>query len=227
MKKFLAGVSLAFVAFVQSANAADLSVPLAPPIAAPVYSWSGCYVGGSGGGIGSTSSFSTWGAGGYIGGQLGCNYQIGHLVVGIEGEGGWVDLNAKTTTGGVGFATTTSTKTNWDTDLAARFGIGIDRYLPYAKVGAMWMNNNYSTVASGFGAPVSTSGSATLPGFFFGFGIEYAMTPQWIARFETDFAFQNATSVNFTTNTVPPTSTVASENQISLMAKVGVSYKFW
>src|SRR5215471_19245606 len=92
MKKlFLAGTALLTLS-AGSAMAADLSRPApapvltkAPPLAPP-FSWTGCYIGGNGGGIWThtevsqpvtgVSEGSVDFSGGVFGGQVGCNYQV-------------------------------------------------------------------------------------------------------------------------------------------------------
>ena len=89
-----------------AASAADLAVKATPyPVAAaPVFSWTGCYVGVHGGaGVFHDQGFrpqggevmlidgggplaDRHGVGGLAGGQIGCNYQMGMLVIGLEGE---------------------------------------------------------------------------------------------------------------------------------------------
>ena len=91
------------------ANAADMAMPIkAPP--APVYNWSGCYVGVNAGAAASGSDFGTTvdpgthllgadpalvsadGSGSHNigdvigGGQIGCNLQTGMWIFGIEGD---------------------------------------------------------------------------------------------------------------------------------------------
>ena len=61
--------------------AADLAVK-APP--AQEYTWTGCYAGAQVGGTIAGADGS--GLGTFAGGQLGCNYQVGHYVFGLEGE---------------------------------------------------------------------------------------------------------------------------------------------
>src|SRR5690242_6622148 len=90
---------------ISSAYAADMALKARPPVV-PIYSWTGCYVGGNGGGKwantdgrvtipataltptsvldfgNSNSDNGTW----IAGGQVGCNWQTGKLVLGIEGD---------------------------------------------------------------------------------------------------------------------------------------------
>lgn len=230
MRQFLTGVMLVMATAAGSANAADLG-PLyktAPP-AAPVFSWTGCYIGAYGGGAGALNSYSPMAAGGLAGGILGCNYQIDHLVVGLEGEGGWFGVDSQSVFSGGGFTTTTSTNGRWSADLAARVGLAFDRFLVYSKFGAIWIDNQYSTAGSGAGA-TTTSGEETLPGFLLGVGVEYAITGQWLARAEADFAFMDSTGVNFTcapaANCFGAVSTTSSQNEFAVIGKIGLSYKF-
>src|ERR1700753_3652631 len=87
-----------------------------PPMIAPVYSWTGCYVGVEGGGmwghgnhyqndpaasaaaggglLGLAPTAGIDPSGGLAGGTVGCNYQFaGNWVVGIEGDVSWTNLN--------------------------------------------------------------------------------------------------------------------------------------
>src|SRR5262245_43020364 len=97
-KLFLGSVALVALGL-GTAFAAERPVPApayAPP-PAPVYTWNGCYVGASAGtSSGSSQHFDTAGnaitnsfdLSGFIGGgQLGCNWQWGAWVFGIEGDG--------------------------------------------------------------------------------------------------------------------------------------------
>src|SRR6516165_4693717 len=104
MKKLLL-TSVAFTALIAgTATAADLSRPVdrpLVPVAAPIYTWTGCYLGAH---VGAGVHHSDWtdeefgigtGIGAVAGGQVGCNYQIRQLVVGVEGEFYWSSLEAK------------------------------------------------------------------------------------------------------------------------------------
>jgi outer membrane immunogenic protein len=105
----LAGIALSLPILIGAAAAADMPMKAAP--AAPVFNWTGCYVGINGGGAASGSDFTSsvdpgthlidpgdlaiagaTGTGsandaGFIGGgQVGCNLQTGGFVFGIEGD---------------------------------------------------------------------------------------------------------------------------------------------
>src|SRR5262249_33120597 len=105
-KLFLGSVALVALGL-GTAFAAERPVPApayAPP-PAPVYTWNGCYVGASPGtssgpshhfgpaGNGITNSFALSGFLG--GGQLGCNWQWGAWVFGIEGDGSAINKSGQ------------------------------------------------------------------------------------------------------------------------------------
>ena len=88
--------------FAGCADAADMAVlgPYQPPPIAPLYSWTGCYIGvNMGGGAAPQSRVDTLGIfappgtslgdmtarGVAGGGQLGCDYQVGSFVFGLQG----------------------------------------------------------------------------------------------------------------------------------------------
>ena len=110
--------SIAAVAMITSATAADLPVKAPPPapVMAPVWNWSGFYIGVNGGyswgrssrdlnffnplnGVSLTTG--TGGGrdldGGVFGGQLGYNWQTGNWVLGIETDAQWTGQKGSTT----------------------------------------------------------------------------------------------------------------------------------
>jgi outer membrane immunogenic protein len=212
----LTGVAIATLLAAGSAMAADMSVPFkaAPMAAVPVYNWTGCYIGIHGGGAAiRENQTSTWSDGGLFGGQLGCNYQIDHLVIGIEGEGAWSGVSSSQ--GGNGGPATTF-KNAWDADVAMRFGLAYDRFFVYEKIGASWSDHQFNLGG--------TTGRVTVPGLLWGFGLEYGLTPQWTAKIETDFIFNAATDATMTT--VGATTFTTSVNSTAVLAKVGLNYRF-
>jgi outer membrane immunogenic protein len=243
MKRFLL-TSVAIVLTAGAATAADMSVPFkAAPAYAPYYSWTGCYLGIHGGGKAMRDAVvGTVEAGGVFGGQLGCNYQIDHLVLGFEGEAAWNGVDATLTNvavpaaGLVAGSFTGTFKSKWDADVAVRFGLAYDRFLIYEKVGVSWADSS-TTAATVLGgvAPVGSnfvSGSTTLTGLLWGVGIEYGLAPQWTAKFETDFTYYPAANVNNTCSFAAPgtcvgTLSTTSQNALGVAAKIGINYKFW
>jgi outer membrane immunogenic protein len=206
MKKILlAGVAL--VALGASAGAADLARPVykAAPPPVPVWSWSGFYIGGhvgaawgtteseltgisaGGGGLG-TGSFpiSQNSTNGFLGGvTAGVNWQVAPwAVIGVEGDFSWTDLKGTTPCIVVLSCTT---KHDWISTVAGRFGVTYDRALLYVKGGVAWSKANYSASANFGGGGFTTEVSDTRFGALFGAGVEYAFTPNWSAKIEYNY----------------------------------------
>ena len=108
MKKFLlATVGLIALGMAAPASAADMAVKAAPaPYVAPIYNWTGFYIGGNGGWGQSNSclnfdGFGIFGfadgcasrSGGLVGGQIGYRWQASQWVFGVEAQGDWADLS--------------------------------------------------------------------------------------------------------------------------------------
>src|SRR6516164_8026881 len=106
MKKLMLAAIAAAASLGGSANAAEMAVPVPvyrPPLVT-YFTWSGCYVGGNVGGLWAGTDWtdqipgdpffgSDFGRqrvnGGLGGAQVGCNYQIGGWVFGIQGDYDW------------------------------------------------------------------------------------------------------------------------------------------
>ena len=109
MKKFLLGASaLVAVVSITPASAADLAArpyTKAPPMMAPIYDWTGFYIGANGGWGRQRNCFVSTDAttllgnegchdadGGVAGGQIGYRWQSAAWVFGLEAQGDWADL---------------------------------------------------------------------------------------------------------------------------------------
>jgi outer membrane immunogenic protein len=229
MRSILASAAVVAVLATGSAMAADMSVPFkaAPVMVAPTYNWTGCYLGIHGGGAafrdnGAGIASGTWSDGGLFGGQVGCNYQIDHLVVGVEGEGAWSGVDSTQNFGVPGALVTSTFKNDWDADVAVRFGLAYDRFFIYEKIGVMWGENKYTVSAPG----TFVSGSATLPGLFWGLGLEYGLTAQWTAKIETDFVHFAANDLTLTCSGVCAGTAVTSTNAWAVITKIGLNYRW-
>src|ERR1700738_5237533 len=100
MKKFLlATTAIAALGAIAPANAADLGYNKAPAYAAPIYNWTGFYVGGHiGGAFGGNNNFagvSSNNDGRLLGGvEVGADYQFApNWVLGVEGQYSWLGSN--------------------------------------------------------------------------------------------------------------------------------------
>jgi len=218
------------------------AAPYAAPV--PVFSWTGCYVGVHGGaGVLLDQGFQSTGApadrhgiGGLAGGQIGCNYQVGMLVLGIEGEGFWSGMKVtQDQFGGINGNTlvgSASIKNKWDYDVAGRFGVAFDRALVYGKAG--WVAAGFDWNARSGDCTIfctTTLGSATLDGLLIGLGLEYAFFNNWTAKFEYDYLGFGSKNVPFTITcsafcnplTFNQTLNVSADKHIF---KVGLNYKF-
>jgi outer membrane immunogenic protein len=223
------GVMLALVTTI-SAHAADMGVPPAMP-ASPGYIpaafyWTGFYVGGeAGGGWGNaswvdavapaTASLSPNGF--LVGGFLGVNYQIGQVVLGMEGtfDGNWFNSNTTDTAGN-----NLKTQVFWTATTVGRLGIAFDRLLIYGKGGAAFAYDRATETTPALQA----IGSNDRFGWTVGGGVEYAFTEHFTARVEYDY-------LTFSTKSDPligPAGPIGSAI-IGLKineAKAGLAYKF-
>jgi outer membrane immunogenic protein len=216
-----------------SAQAADLPparVPaaVAPVVyAPPVYNWSGFYVGGNLGAGFASSSWSdpftgannTFSKDGFIGGgQIGANWQINVLVLGIEGDFDWTGLKGS---GHDSLANTINTDTQWTSTVTGRIGAAFDRLLVYGKGGVAFAHDNDSLNDTS-GNTASTS--LTRTGWTAGAGLEYAFAPNWTAKIEYDYLGFGNQTLNLPTPALPTYSTNASLNVQEV--KAGINFKF-
>ena len=215
MKKFLLGtVGLAALCMTAPAIAADLparTYKAAPVMVAPMYNWSGFYI-GMNGGWGSSRNRYEWtgplgvtafgygadATGGTIGGQIGYNWQAGSWVFGLEAQGNWADLS-KSYYGPVG-TWSIGTKVDAIGLFTGRVGYAANNALFYVKGGAAVANNEAWAAWNGvdFATASTTRWGATV-----GVGLEYGFTPNWSFGVEymhawlgnNDYAWTNANFV--------------------------------
>jgi outer membrane immunogenic protein len=231
----LSGFALAAgtVAYVCSAQAADLPAarapaPMAPVAYAPVvYNWTGFYIGGNIGGGFANSKWSdpftgandTFSKDGFIGGgQIGYNLQYNWLVLGVEGDFDWTGLSGSGTDF-IGDAI--NTKTEWTSTATGRIGAAFDRLLVYGKGGVAFAHD-HSSLTDFAGGTASTS--VTRTGWTAGAGLEYALDRNWSAKVEYDYLGFGAEALNLPTPTFPTYASNASLNVQEV--KFGINYKF-
>ena len=124
------------------------------------------------------------------GGQVGCNYQTGAVVFGVEGDFDAQRWRDSRTLGGVVPASfvagdSFSIRSRWEASARARLGYAWDRWMIYATGGAAWTQvqaaANFIAITSGgfaFPADVITD-TKTRVGATVGGGLEYAFTDNW------------------------------------------------
>ncbi|RAI43307.1 outer membrane protein [Rhodoplanes roseus] len=200
MKTFLLG-TVAAIAVVGTATAADMRMPVkAPPVVAPVFSWTGCYVGGFVGGAWNAddtvvadrnglTSFGphSWGYktdSSFIGGgTVGCNWQpVGSpFVLGLEGEVGYMSIEGSGYDPLSGSFLYSSTKVgDWYGIIAGRLGYSFDRAMIYVKGGVAFVDVENTISHPLFVASTSeTKATWTVGG-----GIEWAFDMNWSIKAE-------------------------------------------
>jgi len=195
MKKFLIATFCALALLGAPALAADMPVKAPPSVAAPVFNWTGFYVGGTlGYGWGDTiqigdagdSGFHRWS--GIAGGATaGVNWQSGVWMLGIETDFSWSDIKAHWGDApGWGCASVPGTaacinKVEWFGTTRGRIGYAFDRFLPYATLGAA-----YARLHGQWGTACNTAAcfTSTRSGLAYGGGFEWAFAPNWSAKVE-------------------------------------------
>jgi outer membrane immunogenic protein len=209
MKKFLlATVGLvALLGMAAPASAADMPVKAPPPpLPAPIYNWTGFYIGGNGGWAQSRNCvdfiFVTDFAdgcrdrsGGVVGGQLGYRWQANQFVFGLEGQGDWADLN-NTRVSLIAPAFSTRTKTDGIGLFTGQIGYAWNASLFYVKGGAAVTSNRFSILSTLTGAELAAA-SSTRWGGTVGVGWEYGFAPNWSAGIEYDHLFMGNTNNSF------------------------------
>jgi outer membrane immunogenic protein len=191
-----------------TALAADLpartysKAPSLPVVAA--YDWSGFYIGINGGGGGGRNCFTHISAGfdggchnvsgGLVGGQIGYNWQLRNVVLGLEFSGDWANLTGSHARPLAPWASDNSHISGLFMG-TARAGYAWDRSLLYVRGGVAWVREDNAltcngVVGGGFCVPVgatSASSSETRIGGVVGAGFEYAVTDNLILGIEGDY----------------------------------------
>ena len=220
-----------------------------PMKAAPVvpFTWTGCYAGVQAGVGAQTDGFAqngftdtpiegfggngANGLGVIAGGQIGCNYQISQLVVGIEGDGVWSSIqNTAGFTDPDGEGLRLRTRNLWDADVALRVGAAFDRLLVYGKGGVSWGGFSFNEQFTGPGTDGETiNGSRTLPGLLIGVGMEYAFLGNWSAKIEYNYIAYEQTQIGFNIYEGGILEDHFSQafGATKQIIKFGVNYKFW
>jgi outer membrane immunogenic protein len=221
MKRVLFAL-VGLAALTGTAAAADLPPRPAPapyykaPVMAPIYNWTGFYIGiNGGGGFGrsnwdSTGGFNT--SGGLVGGTIGYNYQAGQAVFGLEGDIDWANINGTTNN----FCPLgCKTSDNWLSTVRGRLGYAADRFMPYVTGGAAF--GDIKANAPGF-----VGADNDKAGWTVGAGLEFAVAPNWSLKAEylyvdlgkfncgVSCGLTTTNNVSFTTNLV----------------RAGVNYRF-
>jgi outer membrane immunogenic protein len=212
------------------ASAADLPVkgPVYKAVPAPVFNWTGFYVGGTVGyGWGDNRHFNeTTGIGsqsfdvdGFVAGAtLGYNWQTpgSRWVWGLELDVSYSDINGVLPVApGFGCGGGCITDLKWFGTFRGRLGYAFDRSMIYATGGLAFGEVEGSIVG------VATKGSETALGWTVGAGIEFAIAPRWSMKAEYLYVLLNEAQYAV----VAGTNVVVDDLNFSVV-RLGVNYRW-
>lgn len=191
-----------------SAFAADMRArpyTKAPPqMVAPMYNWSGIYIGGHIGGafndndngIGVVGFTSNNDRGSFLGGgQIGADYQFSpNWLVGIEGQISGISESDRrfVNAAGAGFRT----NNDWIASVTGRLGYVWGPGVIYGKGGVAFREDNNISAFTAGGAATPFTGSQEDVGYTVGGGVEYMFAPSWSAKIEYQYyRFENDNNI--------------------------------
>jgi outer membrane immunogenic protein len=199
----LAALALAVAITASPALAADMPVK-APVSVAVSPSWTGCYLGGNVGYGWARKQWSLSPAGidegsdnpnGLLGGgQIGCDYQTGVWVFGIQGMFDWASLKADHLAPVIGPPVTNSTNIPWLATLTGRLGYAVNpNALLYVKGGGAWVKDKHVSAST-----QTESADVSRSGWTIGGGLEYMVAPNWALFIEYDYMDFGTKTTTFT-----------------------------
>lgn len=209
-------------------------------MAAPVYDWSGFYIGANGGW---GSAHTCWdfvgvpglrmptvgegchdATGGVVGGQVGFNFQSGSYVFGLEAQGDWANLRGSNDPAAFP-GTTNRTELDGFGLFTARVGYAWNNVLAYVKGGAAVVHDRYDFRFTGAAAPLAVT-SDTRWGGTVGAGLEYAFSPNWSVGIEYDHAFLGRRDETFGPSPLSAAGVIESVKQDLDLVTVRVNYRW-
>lgn len=238
----MTGLALGANGFAYGADMVTKAPPPPPPVAVP--GWTGWYIGGSLGygwgdasvgiasgtpvlaaliTVGSVPTSLTTDPDGWLTGlQLGYNYQIDKLVLGVEADFSLTDISGNAAAAIPGavlpfalYTTSAEQRLDWLGTLRGRVGfMPIERLLVYGTGGLAFgrtddsANIRRSAILLNFTVPASES--LTQVGWTAGAGVEYALTNKWSVKAE--YLYYDLGSATLTGNETPPPLLVATRS---------------
>jgi outer membrane immunogenic protein len=219
MKKMLLGAATGLVAMGIAApvSAADIARPYPytaapPPYFAPIYNWTGFYIGANGGW---GSSHKCWdltddgfgpipalaegchnAAGGVAGGQIGYRWQTGTWVWGIEGQGNWANLRGSNVSL-LSPALENRSRIDAFGLFTGQVGWAWNNVLLYVKGGGAVTGDRFDVRTSVGNFLVATGEDQTRWGGTVGAGLEFGFAPGWSAGVEYDHLFMQDKDLRF------------------------------
>jgi outer membrane immunogenic protein len=234
MKKYLlATVALVALGATAPALAADLGARTytkAPAYApAPIYNWTGFYIGGHvGGAFNGSNGFNGAGVtngsndGRFLGGvQIGADYQFApSWVVGIEAQYSWLGSNNRTTTFPTAPVAAYTYNERGIGSVTGRLGYTWGPALLYVKGGYAYSDNSQSLTVGGAPVGLVTTGNRH-DGYTVGAGLEYMFAQNWSAKVEYQYY-----DFGKTTFVTAPLSAFGSARNDDHTVKAGLNYRF-
>jgi outer membrane immunogenic protein len=245
---------VATIALVASAIAPALAADLpartytkAPAVVAPVYDWSGFYIGLNGGGASSRECYNLTSVagvalantpsegchdatGGLAGGQIGYRWQAANWVFGVEAQGDWANLKGSNSSLTALIPYINQTKVDGIGLFTGQVGYAWNNVLLYVKGGAAVTHNNYlsffpvGNVFAAAGVPFNQA-SDTRWGGVVGAGVEFGFAPNWSVALEYDHLFMGNPNVTFPASAIAVTRSDNIRQDVD-MGTVRVSYRF-
>ncbi|AND94462.1 outer membrane immunogenic protein [Bradyrhizobium diazoefficiens] len=242
MKKLLiAAAGMMAVGLSAPASAADLAArpytKAPPPVVAPIYDWTGFYIGANGGwgqshscvdfvtALGTVASGCGDRSGGVVGGQIGYRWQTSQFVFGLEAQGDWADLK-NTRVSLFNPTLSTTAKTDAIGLFTGQLGWAWNSALLYVKGGAAVTSNRLTIFDNTTGIGL-VSADNTRWGGTLGVGFEYGFTPNWSVGVEYDHLWMGHANNSF--SVVDPRLAAVLNDRISQdvdMVTVRFNYRF-
>ncbi|HKF71129.1 MAG TPA: outer membrane beta-barrel protein [Stellaceae bacterium] len=224
LKRITGLAAIAAVFSVGAAHAADMApvYKAAPP--APIFSWTGFYIGANVG-FGSATASADVGAfhasqdltGILGGGQIGYNWQAGAWVFGIEGDFQGTDEHKKVS-GAVGnLAVSVDNSVPWFATIRGRIGYAFaPTWMIYATGGGVWQDFKSTITVNGLSATLEdTHGGWTL-----GAGLEAAINRNW--SWKVEYLHLDTGSINGgVVNGVSTSARLTND-----LGRIGINYHF-
>jgi outer membrane immunogenic protein len=215
VNKILSAVTLLTLGFAVPAAAADMparayKAPVAVP--APVYDWTGFYIGANAGGA---SSHNCWDAttaagvffanegchnatGAVAGGQIGYRWQTSSFVFGLEAQGDWANLRGSNDSLLLpGFFTNVS-RVDGIGLFTGQIGWAWNSVLLYAKGGAAVVADRFHVETTAGAVLAALEVKDTRWGGTVGAGVEFGFAPNWSVGAEYNHLFLQDRTVSFT-----------------------------
>jgi outer membrane immunogenic protein len=169
------------------------------------------------------------------GGQAGCNWQSGTIVVGLEGDFDYFHSKSNFFNdtdpplgNGNSFVVGQVLTTDYLATIRPRIGIAADRNFAYITGGAAFTDASYTESYSDSGGNTgSATASKFLTGWTVGAGWEYAWADHWTIRFEYLFAAFPTTSATGVIAGPGGTNPLhGSADLVIQVARAGMNFKF-